>query len=147
MILRCLLLFLVVFAFSAEIVAANNADDVLRLTTSGGYNPWKGEIRSVVAESDTLMWRVHGDEAGQLGGWLSPTRPNSSLQAMRDLALPPQNSAEFLSPVLVPKGTRYQIGTAAEAFGQPGGGTQILLLDRVPAANFGTPQPFAPWLP
>jgi len=62
------------------------------------------------------------------------------------LALPPVNSAEYVSEVLVPAGTRYQIGTAASAFGQPGGGVQVLLLDRIPAANFGPGTPIAPWL-
>jgi len=38
---------------------------------------------------------------------------------------------------LVPAGTRYQVGTAASAFGQPGGAIQVLLLDRIPAGNFG----------
>jgi hypothetical protein len=92
------------------------------------------------------MYRVWGDEAGQVGGWLSPTAPNSTLSAIQDLALPPGNSAEFSSQVLVPAGTRYQIGTAASAFGQAGGGSQVLLLDQIPAANFGPGVPLAPWL-
>jgi len=32
--------------------------------------------------------------------------------------------------------TRYQIGKAAPAFGQPGGGSQVFLLDKIPLKNF-----------
>ena len=116
------------------------------LPAPSGYNPWIGEIRSVVAGTDTVMYRVWGGESGQVAGWLSPTRPPSTLSSIRDLALPPGNTAEYVSQVLVPAGSRYQIGTAASAFGQPGGGAQVLLLDRIPAANFGPATPLAPWL-
>ena len=118
----------------------------LALPAPTGYNPWTGPLKSVVAESDTVMYRVWGGESGQVAAWLSPTKPSSTLSSIRDLALPPGNSAEFLSEVLVPAGTRYQIGTAASAFGQPGGATQVLLLDRIPASNFGPGAPLAPWL-
>ena len=118
----------------------------LALPAPTGYNPWTGSIKSVVAETDTVMYRVWGDEAGKVAGWLSPTKPTSSLKAMRELALPPGNSAAYVSEVLVPAGTRYQVGTAASAFGQPGGAGQVLLLDRIPAANFGSGAPLAPWV-
>jgi hypothetical protein len=119
----------------------------LALPASSGYNPWDGEVSSVVAQNDTIMYRVWGGGSSQVAGWLSPTPPASTLSAIRDLALPPANSAEFMSEVFVPAGTRYQIGPAAGAFGQPGGATQVLLLDRIPVANFGDGQPLAPWLP
>ena len=53
------------------------------------------------------------------------------------LALPSQNTAEYVSEVRIPAGTQIQYGVAAGAFNQPGGGIQIQLLDRVPASNFG----------
>jgi hypothetical protein len=90
------------------------------------------------------MFRVWGDGADKVGGWLTPTPPASQLSAIRDLALPVENSAQWVSEVTVPAGTRFQIGTAAEAFGQPGGGTQILLLERIPPSNFGPGTPLGP---
>lgn len=131
------------FEFGSATLAA---ETLLALPAPTGYTLWTGPLKSVVAESDTVMYRVWGGESGQVAGWLSPTKPSSTLSAIRDLALPPGNSAEFLSEVLVPAGTRYQIGTAASAFGQPGGATQVLLLDRIPASNFGPGAPLAPWL-
>jgi hypothetical protein len=56
----------------------------------------------------------------------------------RGWALPSGNTAEFVSEVTIPAGTRVQRGTAAPAFGQPGGFPQVLLLDRIPAANFSS---------
>lgn len=109
----------------------SNLDD---LASTGGlkllpaprdYNQWAGEIRSVVAETDMTMYRVWGDESKQIGGWLTPTKPSSAISAIRDLSLPPGNSAAYVSEVLVPAGTRYQFGNAASAFGQPGGATHV----------------------
>jgi hypothetical protein len=65
-----------------------------------------------------LSERGGGETANFLlssGSWLSPTKPTLTLSAVRQLALPPANSAEYVSKVLVSAGTRYQIGTAAKA--------------------------------
>ncbi len=67
------------------------------------------------------MYRVWGGEAGQLGSWLTPVKPVSSAAARATLALPAENAATVVSEVVVPAGTRFQIGTAGAAFGQPGG--------------------------
>ena len=92
------------------------------------------------------MYRTWGGGAGKVGAWLSPVKPTSTLSSIRNFALPIENSAEFFSKVLVPAGTRYQIGKSASAFGQPGGDIQVLLLDRISPANFGPTIPLAPWL-
>jgi hypothetical protein len=102
-----------------------------------GYQPWAGEIRSVTAASDTTMYRVWGGGARQVGSWLSPVPPTSAASATESLALPAANTAQFYSKVLVPTGTRYQIGTAAAANGLGGGGVQVQLIDQIPTANFG----------
>jgi hypothetical protein len=123
----------------SEVVATatEQARKRLALPPMRGQNPWVGEIRSEVTTKEMTMFRVWGDESGQVSGWLTPTAPSSRLGAIRDLALPPMNSAEWLSEVRGPAGTRIQIGTAAKAFGQPGGGPQILLLDNIPRSSFG----------
>jgi hypothetical protein len=85
-----------------------------------------------------------GGGSQQTGAWLSPTLPTSGMEASASLALPEGNTAEYYSEVIVPAGTRYQIGTAAPAFGQTGGGTQVQLLQQIPSASFGPGIPLPP---
>jgi RHS repeat-associated protein len=125
-------------------VLSNAAEGRLALPAASGYNPWVGAIRSEVTSTETTLFRVWGDEAGQVGGWATPTMPSSSLSAIRELALPPGNSAQWVSEIAVPAGTRLQIGTAAEVFGQPGGAPQVLLLDWIPQSCFGPGIPLGP---
>lgn len=127
-----------------SLAAAESGSGQMALTAGKGYNPWTGAITSDVTAADTRMFRVWGDGADKVGGWLTPTPPASQLSAIRDLALPVENSAQWISEVTVPAGTRFQVGTAAGAFGQPGGGTQILLLERIPPSNFGPGTPLGP---
>jgi len=101
------------------------------------YLPWVGDIRSVTAASDTTMYRVWGGGSQQAGAWLSPVAPTSAAAATESLALPVENTAQFYSEVLVPGGTRYQIGAAAAANGLSGGGVQVQLLERIPLGNYG----------
>jgi hypothetical protein len=107
------------------------------LPPMSGANPWVGSITSTVTSSPMTAYRVWGGTTPQAGQWLTPTLPASSAEAQAMLALQPGNNAELYSEVLIPAGTRIQIGTAGPAFGQPGGGTQIQLLERIPSANFG----------
>jgi RHS repeat-associated protein len=126
---------------TAEAVATSSSPVAL-LPAPTTVNPWVGDIQSTVTTSDTTMYRVWGGDSGQAGGWLTPTAPASSSEAISSLSLPPANTAQYLSEVLVPAGTRYQIGTAASAFGQPGGATQVLLLQDIPIINFSPGVPF-----
>jgi RHS repeat-associated protein len=107
-------------------------------------NPWLGRSLSTVAEGDMEMYRVWGGASGQRGKWLTPFAPGSSAGARSCLALPPENAAEFVSPVKVPAGTRFQFGQAASAFDQPGGGWQVELLSGIPDESFGPGVPLAP---
>jgi RHS repeat-associated protein len=125
---------------SGPATAAETMSSQLALPPAAGSNPWVGQITSDVTQVDTVMFRVWGGEAGKVGGWLTPTAPANRLTAIQDLALPPANSAQWVSGVTVPAGTRIQSGTAAAAFGQAGGAPQVLLLDRIPAQNFGPGQ-------
>ena len=90
------------------------------------------------------MYRVWGGESGQAGEWLTPIDPMSSAAARQGLALPGGNTAEYVSRVTVPAGTRIQVGTAGAAFGESGGWTQVQLLQRIPSANFGKGVPLGP---
>lgn len=88
----------------------------------------------VIAESDTLMYRVHGP-GGELGSWWSRTPPRGSLQARLDNAVlrewgSPMNQ---LNVVRVPKGSLYFEGIAGPQVSKKtgesmvGGGTQVYL--------------------
>ncbi len=94
----------------------------------GSVNPWEGPIESIVLQQDTVMYRVWGGESGRVGQWLTPTRPRSSTSAQQLLALPDSNTAEYVSEVVVPAGTRIQVGRAAANFGRQGGALQVQLL-------------------
>ncbi len=104
-------------------------------------NPWHGRTISTVAETDMKMYRVWGGDAQQAGGWLTPFKPTSAASARAALALPEGNAATFVSEVTVPAGTRFQFGQASATFGQPGGGWQVELLDKIPETNFSNGAP------
>jgi hypothetical protein len=120
---------------SGSLLAAEGAPLALPAPTM--VNPWAGVSVSTTAAEPLTMFRVWGGEAGQIGSWLTPVSPTSSAAARAALALPEQNAALFVSKVIVPTGTRFQIGTAGAAFGQPGGAVQLQLLERIPASLFG----------
>jgi hypothetical protein len=106
---------------------------------------WRGVITSgPVPSGGMVAHRVWGGASAQHGAWLTPTSPTSSGSARSILALPSGNTAEFVSAVNIPGGTWIQYGTAASAFGQPGGGQQIQLLERIPGHSFGPGMPLPP---
>ena len=109
----------------------------LPISRADEVNQWAGKIVSYTLEEETVMYRVWGGDADLVGSWLTPIKPSSSESARQLLSLPPQNSALNVSEVRVPTGTRVQFGTAAPAFGQPGGGLQMQLLDLIPRSAFG----------
>ena len=106
---------------------------------------WVGQIAAgAVPEGGMTAYRVWGGASSQAGSWLSPIAPSSSSAARSLLALPSQNTAQFVSTVQIPAGTQIQFGLAARAFSQPGGGMQIQLLQRIPTASFGPGVPLPP---
>lgn len=124
--------------------AAGTASKALQIAgpQAGTQAAWSGPITSgTVPHGGLTAYRVWGGEAKLQGTWLSPIAPKSSEAARSMLALPPQNSASFISTVHVPAGTRIQYGVAAPAFGAPGGGIQIQLLERLPSSSWGAGTP------
>jgi len=102
---------------------------------------WTGPVEEVRTDRVLVLYRVYGGGANRLGAWLSPTLPASRASVRASMALPPQNTAEFYSVVTVPAGTLMRRGTAAPAFDQPGGGSQVQLLQLIPAESFSDPIP------
>ena len=111
----------------------------------GTQPAWSGMIYSQPAPAGGFTaWRVSGGRSAAEGAWLTPTQPTSASAAIRELSLPPGNTAQFVGPVRVPAGVQYQQGPAAGAFGQPGGGIQIQVLERLPSSSFGPRTPLQP---
>lgn len=98
-----------------------------------------GTYTQKVLTEDTVMYRVSGGKAEQVGSYFSRTPQNGHLQSQLDLALNPEwgNTAENISKVVVPKGTTIYEGVAApqdivDSIGNtigtlPGGGNQIYI--------------------
>jgi hypothetical protein len=113
-------------------------------TPPGTQQAWSGLITGTVTPPQGATWyRVFGGGSAQQGLWLTPTMPTSSSSAINSLSLHPGNTSEYYSTVHVPGGTRYQYGTAAPAWGRPGGEQQIQVFDRLPSTSWGTRVPLA----
>lgn len=112
--------------------------DALTKTRVVERNPWAGDTVVCVTRRAVTMYRVWGGAGSkQQGPWLSLKMPMSSSAARANLALPSANSATYLSRVVVPAGTRIQVGVAGSNWGQPGGWEQVRLLQEIPASCFG----------
>lgn len=105
---------------------------------------WIAGYQEYETAEERTYYRVFGGGASRLGAWMSPVPPQSAARVRADMALPPENTAEFVAVVTVPAGTLIRIGRAAPAFGQPGGGPQVQLLELIPPESFGEPAPLAP---
>ena len=115
----------------------HNSSCPLSLPEAGREPPWAGESLSRLTTQDEVFYRVWGGETGQMGRWLTPVRPSSAAAAADGLALPPGNTAAYVSTVRLPAGTRVQVGEAGPAFGRPGGWPQAEIMGRVPDDSFG----------
>lgn len=107
-------------------------------------NPWAGSSTSLVTPDPIRCYRVWGGKSGRLGGWLTPVKPTSRAAAMAGLSLPPGNDASYVTEVWVPAGVRIQVGLAGPNFGQPGGWSQVELLQRIPRSCFGADEMLPP---
>ena len=95
-----------------------------------------GAIRSFVLDAASTYYRVFTET--RVGRFLTRVPPRSASYAREALALPPQNTAEFVQEVVVPAGTRLQRSRTLPAFGRRGGAEQFELLERIPNESFGT---------
>lgn len=101
-------------------------------SSSGG-----GEAAGAGEQPVDLRVLPHGDL--RVAGW------HGCPDGGHMLTLGPRTTRLLIgSPVLVPAGTRIQVGVAGEAFGQPGGLIQVRLLEEIPLSSFGKGAPLAP---
>ena len=106
-------------------------NDCLKLPAGKAINSRSGEIITVVLTEETTFYRIWGGKTALEGSWLSVIRPATRKEAIYGLALEPGNTAEFVSEVVVPAGTRVQISIAKSMpiWGRYGGGwLQVELL-------------------
>ena len=91
---------------------------------------WEGKLQVVQLDQPLDVWRVYGGETDLQGGWLTPVDPREWSIAKRKelLALPPENSAQLVKKVTIPKSQRVIYGNVGPRYGQLGGGKQIRLL-------------------
>ena len=94
-----------------------------------------GSYTKIVLKDDAVFYRVYGGDAGKVGRYMTRTPQNGGMQTQIDLALVPDwgNTAEYITKVVVPKGTIIYEGRAAlqainGGAGQLlGGGNQIYI--------------------
>ncbi len=102
-----------------------------RLLTAGDRVPnATGKITSEILDESTIFYRAHGGESGPVGSFLAPSKPLSRSEAISGNSLPSGNTAEYVSTLRVQGGKRVQRSTAAGAFGQSGGNSQVEVLER-----------------
>jgi filamentous hemagglutinin len=87
-----------------------------------------GSYAEVLTETPTILYRVYGGTAKELGGYWSRTPPAGPVQSIIDSALNPQwgNTAVNVVKIEVPVGTKFYEGAAAAQGGLVGGGSQVL---------------------
>jgi len=87
-----------------------------------------GTYTELTLGEDTLLYRVYGGSAEELGAWWSRTQPVGPLQSQIDLGLEQSwgNTAQYVTTMKVPAGTTIYEGTAASQNGWlTGGGSQV----------------------
>jgi hypothetical protein len=87
-----------------------------------------GTYTEMVAQQPTMLYRVYGGTANQIGGYWTLIPPYGPVQSIIDSALLPQwgNSAINVVKIEIPPGTTYFIGAAAPQGGLVGGGNQVV---------------------
>ncbi|MEK9802688.1 MAG: hypothetical protein VW475_04680, partial [Curvibacter sp.] len=94
-----------------------------------------GTYTELLAAEPTTLYRVWGGKAGEIGPFWTSTPPSGPLQSTIDSALNKSwgNTAEYVTRIQVPAGTRVFTGVAASQGGLVGGGNQIFILKVDPA--------------
>jgi len=127
--------------------SAYGVDPTTLLGAPTGQPPFIGPVTAGPTQGPTIAYRYYGGSVGITGQFLTTDVYSSPEAAIRSLALPPGNTATLVSRVTIPPGTQIQIGTVAPAFNQPGGGTQIQLLQNIAPSAFEPGVPIAQFNP
>lgn len=100
--------------------------DLMSTFRSGSYSV-------VTTTRPTTLYRVYGGTAGELGTYWTTVKPSGPVQSILDSALFTKwgNTATKWVEIRVPPGVTYYEGIAAEQGGLAGGGTQVVIPQRV----------------
>ena len=120
-------------------VAAKGAARAEGALSAGVAGTFKGDQYTTrTLDEDLVLYRRWGGESGELGPYWSRTNYARAGNARRYSALPPGNTAEHITTIRVPAGTRIHEGRAAAQadWGVPGGGSQVVFDEgfRVPGS-------------
>jgi hypothetical protein len=88
-----------------------------------------GTYFEYVTKEPTTLYRVWGGEAGELGAYWTKTPPTGPLQSIMDSALDRSwgNTAQNVTKIQVPAGTKIFEGVAAPQGWMAGGGSQVIV--------------------
>ena len=125
----------VVHIASKPIISRLNRNRVPALSPDIAETFRSGSYTATTLSENTTFYRVYGGNAGKVGSYMSRTLQNGGMQSQIDLALNPLwgNTAEYVTEVVVPKGTTIYEGAAAPqdingGAGQLlGGGNQVYI--------------------
>jgi hypothetical protein len=86
-----------------------------------------GTYSEVVTQQPTVLYRVYGGAAQEMGGYWTTAKPSGPVQSIIDSALNPQwGPATKVVKIEVLAGVKYYESVAAPQGGLVGGGSQVL---------------------
>ncbi len=88
-----------------------------------------GTYTELVTQGNTILYRVYGEKARELGPYWTTTKPQGPLQSVFDRALDQNwgNTATNITTIKVPQGTTIYHGYDAAQCGLVGGGIQVYI--------------------
>jgi RHS repeat-associated protein len=124
-----------------QVEGVRSAAGEVKLLTSSQVPNAGGKIVSFATKTDQIFYRVYSGDSVR-GSFLVANVPGTRALAIEGLALPPQNTAQYVQRVVVPAGTVLQRSRALPAFGRRGGLEQFQLMQKIPDDSFRPGVPF-----
>lgn len=86
-----------------------------------------GTKEKAIYNTGDELYRVYGGSSVKERFWAFTKNPGNQITAIRRGALPPGNTAEYLTKINFSGIVEGEVSVAARLFSQPGGITQVLL--------------------
>ena len=99
------------------------------LPSDVAYTFRSGAYAEVLTQQPTILYRVYGGSANEMGKYWTTKAPSGPVQSIIDSALNPVwgNTATNVVKIEVPAGVKFYQGSAASQGGLVGGGDQVVL--------------------
>jgi filamentous hemagglutinin len=99
------------------------------LPSDVAYTFRSGAYAEVLTQQPTILYRVYGGSANEMGKYWTTKTPAGPVQSIIDSALNPRwgNTATNVVKIEVPAGVKFYQGAAAPQGGLVGGGDQVVL--------------------